>query len=57
MISLGNAALTGAALLLLNPQERQNAVELAKKIQLVDLGGNDTFYNYFIKALYFSPFK
>lgn len=57
MISLGNAALTGAALLLLNPHQRENALELAKKIQLVDLGGNDTFYNYFIKALSFSPFK
>jgi uncharacterized 2Fe-2S/4Fe-4S cluster protein (DUF4445 family) len=57
MISLGNAALTGAALLLLNPQQRENALKLAKKIQLVDLGGNDTFYIYFIKALSFSPFK
>jgi uncharacterized 2Fe-2S/4Fe-4S cluster protein (DUF4445 family) len=52
---LGNAALSGAATLLLNPHRAKNALALARKAKLIELGGDADFSERFIKALTFAP--
>ena len=52
---LGNAALSGAATLLLNPHRTKNALALARKAKLIELGGDADFSERFIKALVFAP--
>ncbi len=52
---LGNAALAGAADLLLFPARREEALKLAREAQLVELGGNTDFANRFIDAMTFEP--
>ena len=52
---LGNAALAGAARLLLFPELRPRVVELARSVKLVELGGNEDFSDRFIDAMTFGP--
>lgn len=52
-IKLSNAALTGAAVLLLDPGRRQAALEIARDAVCVELGGNPAFSGHFIEALRF----
>lgn len=52
---LGNAALSGAATLLLHPERRESAKALARTARLVDLGGNPKFSDRFIEAMMFRP--
>ena len=52
---LGNAALAGAAKLLLFPELRPRVMELARSVKLVELGGNDEFSDRFIDAMTFGP--
>ena len=50
---IGNAALTGAAILLLHPERREAALRLARRARLVELGGNPAFAGRFIDAMMF----
>ncbi|MBO7683865.1 MAG: DUF4445 domain-containing protein [Kiritimatiellae bacterium] len=50
---IGNAALAGAATLLLHPQRRESALRLAHDARLVELGGNADFSDRFIDAMAF----
>ena len=52
---IGNAALAGAATLLLHPQRRESALRLARNAQLVELGGNAEFSDRFIDSMAFVP--
>ena len=52
---IGNAALAGAATLLLHPQRRTAALQLARSTRLVELGGNSDFSDRFIDAMAFTP--
>ena len=52
---IGNAALAGAATLLLHPQRREAALQLARSARLVELGGNSDFSDRFIDAMAFTP--
>lgn len=52
---IGNAALAGAATLLLHPQRRESALRLAHDARLVELGGNTGFSDRFIDAMAFVP--
>ena len=52
---IGNAALAGAATLLLHPQRRTAALQLARSARLVELGGNSDFSDRFIDAMAFTP--
>lgn len=53
-IPLGNAALSGAAILLLHPDRRSSAIESAHKAKLINLGGNPDFSDRFINAMMFA---
>jgi uncharacterized 2Fe-2S/4Fe-4S cluster protein (DUF4445 family) len=53
VLGLGNAASTGAGMMLLSTVERKRALELAKKIQYVELAGNDRFRELFVDCLTF----
>ena len=53
---IGNAALAGAATLLLHPQRREYALALARRTKLVELGGNEEFSDRFIDAMTFAPY-
>jgi len=53
VLGLGNAASTGAGMMLVSMNERQRALELAKKIQYVELAGNDRFRELFVDCLAF----
>ena len=50
---IGNAALAGAATLLLHPQRRESALRLAHGAHLVELGGNADFSDRFIDSMAF----
>ena len=50
---LGNAALTGAAQLLLNVNEREHAREIARLSRHVNLGGNPTFNQHYMDRMMF----
>lgn len=52
---IGNAALAGAATLLLHPQRRESALRLAHSAHLVELGGNADFSDRFIDSMAFVP--
>lgn len=52
-IPLANAALKGAAILLLDPDRRKAALRIARDAVNVELGGNDTFAKRFIDTLRF----
>ena len=54
---LGNAALAGAAELLLFPEKRASALSLARNAKLVELGGNADFSDRFIDAMTFAPWR
>ena len=54
---LGNAALAGAAELLLFPEMRDYALDLARSVRLVELGGNADFSERFIDAMTFAPWR
>lgn len=54
---LGNAALAGAAELLLFPEKRAYALALARNTKLVELGGNADFSDRFIDAMTFAPWR
>lgn len=54
---LGNAALAGAAELLLFPARRTEALELARHAHLVELGGTSDFANRFIDAMSFESWN
>ena len=51
---LGNAALTGAARMLLDRREQERGGELARLAYHVDLGGNSRFNRYFIDRMLFA---
>ncbi len=53
-LSMGNAALTGAAQILLHPGKRAAASDLAARARVVRLGGEDVFSKRFIDML---PFR
>lgn len=53
-MSIGNAALTGAATMLLHPGKRSAAADLAARARIVRLGGEDAFSRRFIDML---PFR
>ncbi len=53
--SLGNAALAGAAKLLLFPELRPRVMDLARSVKLVELGGSEEFSDRFIDAMTFGP--
>jgi uncharacterized 2Fe-2S/4Fe-4S cluster protein (DUF4445 family) len=52
-VPLGNAALAGAAKLLLFPELRPRVVEFARSVRLVELGGSEVFSERFIDAMTF----
>lgn len=56
-IPLGNAALSGAARLLLFPELRPRVMELARSVRLVELGGSEEFSDRFIDAMTFGPWS
>ena len=53
---IGNAALAGAATLLLHPERRTSALRLARDARLVELGGNPEFSDRFIDAMAFAAY-
>jgi uncharacterized 2Fe-2S/4Fe-4S cluster protein (DUF4445 family) len=53
VLGLGNAASTGAGMMLVSMNERRRALELAKKIQYVELAGNERFRELFVDCLAF----
>ena len=53
---IGNAALAGAATLLLHPERRASALRLARDARLVELGGNPDFSDRFIDAMAFATY-
>lgn len=53
VLGLGNAASTGAGMMLVSMNERRRARELAKKIQYVELAGNERFRELFVDCLAF----
>ena len=52
-IILGNAALSGAAMLLFDKRQIEKSKTIAKFAQHIDLGGNEEFYNLFIANIDF----
>ena len=54
---LGNAALAGAADLLLFPAHRTDALTLARTAKRVELGGSDAFAKRFLGAMAFEPWR
>jgi uncharacterized 2Fe-2S/4Fe-4S cluster protein (DUF4445 family) len=55
-ISLGNAALTGAAMLLLNRDLLDRSRQLAQLAEAVSLNSNATFSELFTERMLFEPF-
>ncbi len=55
MTPIGNAALAGAAELLLFPERRDFALSLSRGAKLVELGGSAEFSDRFIDAMTFGP--
>jgi uncharacterized 2Fe-2S/4Fe-4S cluster protein (DUF4445 family) len=53
VLGLGNAASTGAGMMLVSMNERRRALELARKIQYVELAGNERFRELFVDCLAF----
>ena len=51
--AVGNAALTGAAMLLLNTDLRERAVELSKRARLLELSVSPTFTEYYMTGMMF----
>jgi uncharacterized 2Fe-2S/4Fe-4S cluster protein (DUF4445 family) len=52
--SIGNAALDGAAMLLMNTALREKAADLARNAQHVRLDGNPAFSNLYVEGMLFS---
>jgi len=55
IIFAGNSAHRGAVLTLLDEQEFRKAEDLAQRINHVELGGNQTFNQYFMTSMYLEP--
>jgi len=53
VLGLGNAASTGAGMMLVSTDERKRALELAKRIEYIELAGNDRFRELFVDCLAF----
>ncbi len=53
--SVGNAAATGAQMLLISEECRERAARLAKKIQYVEIAHEKGFSDYFAEAMLLSP--
>ncbi|MBM4249920.1 MAG: DUF4445 domain-containing protein [Euryarchaeota archaeon] len=53
VLGLGNAASTGAGMMLLSADERKRALELTKRIEYIELAGNDRFRELFVDCLAF----
>jgi uncharacterized 2Fe-2S/4Fe-4S cluster protein (DUF4445 family) len=53
VLGLGNAASTGAGMMLVSMNERRRAVEMARKIEYIELAGNDRFRELFVDCLAF----
>jgi len=53
VLSLGNAASTGAGMMLLSVDERRRAELLAKRIEYVELAGDQAFRDLFVDSLAF----
>jgi uncharacterized 2Fe-2S/4Fe-4S cluster protein (DUF4445 family) len=53
VLGLGNAASTGAGMMLVSVDERKRALELSKRIEYVELAGNDRFRGLFVDCLAF----
>jgi len=53
VLGLGNAASTGAGMMLVSTEERKRALELAKRIEYIELAGNDRFRELFVDCLAF----
>jgi len=53
VLGLGNAASTGAGMMLVSTDERRRALELAKRIEYIELAGNDRFRELFVDCLAF----
>ena len=50
---LGNAASTGAGMMLVSVDERKRALELTRRIEYIELAGNDRFRELFVDCLAF----
>lgn len=55
-ISIGNAALSGAMLHLMDQTRFSAAIEIARKARIVTLSGNPAFSEYFIDSMSLEPF-
>jgi uncharacterized 2Fe-2S/4Fe-4S cluster protein (DUF4445 family) len=53
VLGLGNAASTGAGMMLVSVDERKRALELSKRIEYIELAGNDRFRELFVDCLAF----
>jgi uncharacterized 2Fe-2S/4Fe-4S cluster protein (DUF4445 family) len=53
VLGLGNAASTGAGMMLVSVDERKRALELGKRIEYIELAGNDRFRELFVDCLAF----
>jgi len=53
VLGLGNAASTGAGMMLVSTDERKRALELGKRIEYIELAGNDRFRELFVDCLAF----
>lgn len=54
---IGNAALDGASMLLLNPEKAQEIQNLTQAAQHVELGGNEDFAKRYIRNMSLRPMK
>lgn len=53
VLGLGNAASTGAGMMLVSVDERKRALELSKRIEYIELAGSDRFRELFVDSLGF----
>ena len=53
VLGLGNAASTGAGMMLVSVDERKRALELGKRIEYIELAGNGRFRELFVDCLAF----
>jgi uncharacterized 2Fe-2S/4Fe-4S cluster protein (DUF4445 family) len=53
VLGLGNAASTGAGMMLVSVDERKRALELSKRIEYIELAGSDRFRERFVDCLAF----
>ncbi len=53
VLGLGNAASTGAGMMLVSIEERKRALELTKRIEYIEIAGNDRFRELFVDCLAF----